>query len=77
MGFGAGVEGLDDDDLRAMDFSTVFKAVSVPPLKCRVHPRYQMEWWIDTFFPAYLPLVMIATRPTLRTMAELSVKALR
>ena len=47
MSFGAGVEGLDDDDLRAMGISITIKAIPVHPRHWRVHPRYQVQSWFE------------------------------
>lgn len=61
--FGAGVERLNNDDLKITPLVSVF--VFLLPMG----PSHALEMGKGrlTFFPAYLPRVMIATRPTLRT----------
>jgi hypothetical protein len=69
VGFGAGVDGLDYDDLlRNRSQQALFD--------WELRPRDKWDPIIETarsqftFLPAYLPRVMIATRPTLRTVED-------
>ena len=59
MCLGTSVEGLNYDDLAACSVR--------PWFHFQKEPRFVLVV-VVTFFPAYLPLVMIATRPTLRTV---------
>ncbi len=58
----AGVDGLNYDDLQAR----LSQSSSPQIVPSEVEPRSIGFRWSRTFFPAYLPRVMIATLPTLR-----------
>ena len=68
MGLGASIERLDYDDLKPEFLSSLVvyvKGMIYALLQCL---NYLKAGFMEhTFFPAYLPRVMIATRPTLRT----------
>ena len=50
MSFGAGVEGLDDDDLKEMGISITIRAIPIHPPHRRVHPHYKVQQGFEYLF---------------------------
>ena len=71
MGLRASVERLDDDDLNRDELSMRVRFNVHRASDCEKPVLYVVlkmsVMVVRTFFPAYLPRVMMATRPTLRT----------
>ena len=71
MGLRTGIKRLDNDDLIEIAIRVYMITLLMCPeafLRDRKARRGELLVYGHTFFPAYLPRVMIATRPTLRTV---------